>query len=68
MYVSSLCHARFDWYPCIVNIESEGFYPPQRLLPEAIAVMRAKIATIKRATETLLNNGDGLGDVEMAGA
>ncbi|KAG1746025.1 DNA-directed RNA polymerase [Suillus paluster] len=48
----------------LYNIESEGFYPPQRLLPEAIAVMRAKIATIKRATEALLN----LGDVEMADA
>ncbi|KAJ8583209.1 hypothetical protein M405DRAFT_875982, partial [Rhizopogon salebrosus TDB-379] len=47
----------------LFNIESEGFYPPQRLLPEAIAVMRAKIATIKRAAETLLNNGDG--EVEM---
>ncbi|KAG2359416.1 hypothetical protein BDR07DRAFT_1472841 [Suillus spraguei] len=52
----------------LFNIESEGFYPPQRLLPEAIAVMRAKIATIKRAAETLLNNGDGPGDVEMANA
>jgi len=49
-----------------VNIESEGFYPPQRLLPEAIAVMRAKIATIRRAAEALLDNGDGLVDVEMA--
>ncbi|KAG1739864.1 DNA-directed RNA polymerase [Suillus paluster] len=29
----------------LFNIESEGFYPPQRLLPEAITVMRAKIAT-----------------------
>ncbi|KAG2745784.1 hypothetical protein P692DRAFT_20849892 [Suillus brevipes Sb2] len=52
----------------LFSIESEGFYPPQRLLPEAIAVMRAKIATIKRAAETLLNNGDNLGDVEMADA
>ncbi|KAG1753197.1 DNA-directed RNA polymerase [Suillus lakei] len=39
----------------LFNIESEGFYPPQRLLPEAIAVMRAKIATIKRAAETATN-------------
>jgi len=30
--------------------------------------MRAKIATIKHAAEMLLNNGDGLGDVEMANA
>lgn len=30
--------------------------------------MRAKIATIKRAAEMLLNNGDNLGDVEMADA
>ncbi|KAG1811142.1 DNA-directed RNA polymerase [Suillus subaureus] len=52
----------------LFNIESEGFYPPQRLLPEAIAVMRAKIATVKRAAEMLLNNGDDLGDVAMANA
>ena len=30
--------------------------------------MRGKIANIRRAAEALLNNGDGLGDVEMADA
>jgi len=51
-----------------VNVESEGPYEPERLLPEAIKVMREKIATIKQAAEALLydqgsNDGE---DVAMA--
>ena len=44
-----------------VKIESESFYPPERLLPEAIKVMRGKIATIRRAAEALLADSDALG-------
>ncbi|KAF7315311.1 RPOLD domain-containing protein [Mycena indigotica] len=39
----------------LFNIESESAYPPQRLLLEAISVMRDKIANIKRAAEALLD-------------
>ncbi|KAH7916104.1 DNA-directed RNA polymerase [Hygrophoropsis aurantiaca] len=49
----------------LFNIESEGFYPPERLLPEAIAVMRGKIANIRKVAEALLHDSDGPGDVEM---
>ncbi|KAI0948599.1 hypothetical protein AcV7_009294 [Taiwanofungus camphoratus] len=65
-----------DWF--IFNVESEGPYAPERLLPEAIAVMREKIASIRMAAEALLADADGLGgpgvgtvgadgDVEMGG-
>ncbi len=37
----------------IVNVESEGAYSPERLLPEAIKVMREKLAIIKKAAESL---------------
>jgi len=49
-------------------IESEGFYPPERLLPEAIQVMRTKIATLRRAAEALLNDTDANEDAEMTEA
>ncbi|KAJ7118829.1 DNA-directed RNA polymerase [Mycena epipterygia] len=39
----------------IFNIESESAYPPQRLFPEAIAIMRGKLANIRRAAEALLD-------------
>ncbi|KAJ8523126.1 hypothetical protein ONZ45_g409 [Pleurotus djamor] len=42
------------------NVESESAYPPERLLPEAIRVMRSKIANIRQAAEALRP------DVEMA--
>lgn len=38
----------------IVSVESEGPYEPERLLPEAIKVMRTKIASIRAAAEALL--------------
>jgi DNA-directed RNA polymerases I and III subunit RPAC1 len=50
----------------VVNIESESFYPPERLLPEAIKVMRGKIATIRKAAEALLADSDAL-DEEIEG-
>ncbi|KAI9575047.1 DNA-directed RNA polymerase [Boletus coccyginus] len=49
-------------------IESEGFYPPERLLPEAIQVMRTKIATLRRVAEALLNDTSTSEDAEMAEA
>jgi DNA-directed RNA polymerase I and III subunit RPAC1 len=52
-----------------VKIESESFYPPERLFPEAIKVMRGKIATIKKAAEALLADSDALdGEVEGGAA
>ncbi|PCH35460.1 hypothetical protein WOLCODRAFT_166280 [Wolfiporia cocos MD-104 SS10] len=67
-----------DWF--IYTVESEGPHPPQELLPEAIQVMRSKIADIRRAAEALLagadgeqegagqGQGDGDGDVSMRDA
>ena len=60
----------------IVSVESEGPYAPETLLPEAIKVMREKIASIKQAAEALLSDSgagaEGMpvaadGDVEMGG-
>ena len=55
-----------------VNVESEGPYAPEKLLPESIRVLRQKIATIKSAAEQLLVEVEGepavQGDVEMADA
>ena len=53
-----------------VNVESEGFYPPERLIPEAIKVMRGKIATIRKAAEALIADsvGESGVDVEMVDA
>lgn len=52
----------------LVNVESEGPYEPERLLPEAVKVMREKIATIRQAAETLLGDHGSSGpeDVTMA--
>jgi DNA-directed RNA polymerase I and III subunit RPAC1 len=55
-----------------VNIESEGPYAPENLLPESIKILRQKIATIRSAAEQLLVEIEGEpaveGDVEMAEA
>lgn len=59
---------RASSYSFLVCIESEGFYPPERLLPEAIQVMRTKIATLRRAAEALLNDTSANEDAEMAEA
>jgi len=37
----------------LFHVESEGPYEPERLLPEAIKVMREKLAIIKQAAEAL---------------
>ena len=67
----------------IVSVESEGPYTPESLFPEAIKVMRGKIASIREAAEALLADSQDLGsgpapgpgagpdadgDVEMGGA
>ncbi|PIL32975.1 hypothetical protein GSI_05093 [Ganoderma sinense ZZ0214-1] len=66
-----------DWF--IFSVESEGPYTPESLLPEAIKVMRGKIASIRAAAEALLADSEDLGsgaagsgpdvdgDVEMGG-
>jgi len=55
-----------------VNVESEGHYAPEKLLPESIKILRQKIATIRSAAEQLLVEIEGepasQGDVEMAEA
>ncbi|KAF4576818.1 DNA-directed RNA polymerase core subunit rpc40 [Pleurotus pulmonarius] len=48
----------------IFNVESEGPYVPERLLPEALSVLRTKIATLRQAAELLLNGGE-VSDTEM---
>ncbi len=42
----------------IVNIESEGPYAPEVLLPSAIRVLRSKLAALKIAAETLTSDED----------
>ena len=55
-----------------VNVESEGHYAPEKLLPESIKILREKIATIRSVAEQLLVEVEGepaaQGDVEMAEA
>ena len=64
----------------VVSVESEGPYAPERLLPEAVKVMRDKISSIREAAQALLADKDapgsippppktaGDGDVEMVDA
>ncbi|KAK7062560.1 DNA-directed RNA polymerase core subunit rpc40 [Paramarasmius palmivorus] len=52
-----------DWF--IFQIESESAYKPERLMNEAVKVMRSKIDTIKQAAEALREQHDG--DVTMGG-
>jgi DNA-directed RNA polymerase I and III subunit RPAC1 len=54
-----------------VSVESEGPYAPERLLLEAIKVMREKLSVMKSAAEALLDqegmvNTGNAGDVQMA--
>ncbi|KAG6916072.1 hypothetical protein DXG01_008546 [Tephrocybe rancida] len=51
----------------LFNIESEGPYAPERLLPEAIHIMREKIAVLRKAAEALLRD-PGDEDVQMSDA
>jgi len=72
MFVTSFLHLFeiiFLTIFLIVNVESEGPYEPERLLPEAIKVMREKLAIIKQAAEALRNKSTSLdSDVVMADA
>jgi DNA-directed RNA polymerase I and III subunit RPAC1 len=45
-----------------VNVESEGPYAPDRLLMEAIKVMREKISAIRLAAESLLDESGQTAD------
>jgi len=47
-----------------VNIESEGPYAPERLLVEAVSVMRDKIGVVRKAVAAL-ETGASDGDVDM---
>ncbi|KZP28438.1 hypothetical protein FIBSPDRAFT_779819, partial [Athelia psychrophila] len=49
----------------LFRVESESFYKPENLLPEAIKIMRGKLATIRKAAEALLQDSDAI-DEEMA--
>lgn len=52
-----------------VNVESESVYAPERLLLEAIKVMREKVVNIKKAAEALLDqSGQTDSDVNMVEA
>ena len=42
----------------VVSVESEGPYAPERLLPEAIKVIRDKISSIRQAAQALLADKD----------
>ncbi|KAL9709205.1 DNA-directed RNA polymerase core subunit rpc40 [Leucoagaricus gongylophorus] len=52
----------------LFNIETESAYPPERLFPEAVRVMREKISVIRIAAVTLRAQLEGTADVEMAEA
>ena len=69
-FFTSATVARFDDFVNLVSVESEGPYAPERLLLEAIKVMREKLAVMKKAAEALLDQDamavGGGGDVQMA--
>ncbi|KAF7789292.1 hypothetical protein EIP86_000234 [Pleurotus ostreatoroseus] len=48
-----------DWF--IFSVESEGPYAPERMLPEAIKVMRQKISSIRKAAQDLIADKSDLG-------
>jgi DNA-directed RNA polymerase I and III subunit RPAC1 len=51
-------------HPDPVNVESEGPYAPERLLIEAVSVMRDKIAVVRKAAAAL-EAGNSNVDVDM---
>ena len=51
-----------------VSVESEGPYTPESLFPEAIKVMRSKIASIREAAEALLADSQDLGSGAVVGS
>jgi len=56
------------FFLCVVNIETESAYPPERLFPEAVRVMREKISVIRIAALSLKGQLEGTADEEMAEA
>lgn len=48
-----------------VNVESEGPYAPERLLIEAVSIMREKIAAVRKGANTLFSELDVVADAEM---
>ncbi|EDR14491.1 uncharacterized protein LACBIDRAFT_319284 [Laccaria bicolor S238N-H82] len=50
----------------LFNVESEGAYSPERMLTEAIKVMREKLKKIRQAAEALYDQVEVDGDVTMA--
>ncbi|KAJ3830194.1 DNA-directed RNA polymerase [Lentinula raphanica] len=52
-----------DWF--IFSVESESAYKPEQLLPEAIGIMKEKIAAMKAAAMELLGGEGGGEDVVM---
>lgn len=46
-----------------VSIESEGPYTPERMLPEAVKVMRQKITAIRKAAQGLMADKSDAGAV-----
>ncbi|KAI0365884.1 insert subdomain of RNA polymerase alpha subunit [Pilatotrama ljubarskyi] len=55
-----------DWF--IFSVESEGPYAPEALFPEAIKVMRGKIASIRAAADALLADASDPGPAPAPGA
>ena len=45
----------------IVNIESEGPYAPETLLPAAIRSLRSRISVLRHAAGLLASGGDDIG-------
>jgi len=66
--ISSWTLVEYPFFPCVVNIQTESAYPPERLFPEAVRVMREKISVIKIAALTLKVQLEGTADEEMAEA
>ena len=66
-HISSVAVDQFLKFP-LVCVESEGPYAPERILPEAIKVMREKLAVISEAAVALRNKYAADKDISMADA
>ena len=68
-YIIFLLSLVVDQCVSLVCVESEGPYPPERILPEAIKVMREKLAVITEAAVALRNKYSvDNNDISMADA
>lgn len=52
----------------IVNIESEGPYAPETLVPAAIRSLRSRISVLRHAAGVLASGGDDIGPAVRRGA